>query len=145
MTTVQAHDFPDPVRPGMRSKVDALVRRFAGLSNAQLAVDPEFQKLRYRFLGNFDGAMTPRMTQAEDELKAALGPERRAGGVTFTMTIPPFGALEEPHNRSWLEVAVSGDPAQTKEWMAIQYERAALEFLMDSTLQRSSNGIELRK
>ena len=145
MATIQEDDVPDPVKPEMRSKVDALVQRFGGLTQEQLDVDPEFQKLRYRFFGNFSGAVPPRLIQAEDEMHAVLGPDKRAAGLSATMTIPPFGALEEPHNRTWLEVAVSGDHAQTMEWMAIQYERAAFEFLMDPTLKRSSNGVEIMK
>lgn len=59
MAADQEQEFSDPVMPGMRSRVDAMVQRFAGLTNEQLDEDPEFQKLRYRFFGNFGEQCPP--------------------------------------------------------------------------------------
>lgn len=76
-----------------------------------------------------------------NEIEAALGPDRLPPGTTATLSLPQSAELAEPHGRTWLEVASSGDADQAKEWVAIQYQRAALEFLMDPTLKKSSNGV----
>lgn len=129
------HYRPAPVSAKTRQTVDAILKRHAGMSAAQLKKSKELNQLMDRFIAVLSA---PEFQSRFEERIAALPAKGERGMVTMN-----FNLLDDAKSRAWLEAAVSEDEELMQEWVLNTLDDAIFEFAFDPDLERTSNGVSV--
>lgn len=129
------HYRPAPVSAKTRQTVDAILKRHAGMSAAQLKKSKELNQLMDRFIAVMSA---PDFQSRFEERIAALPAKGERGMVTMN-----FNLLDDAKSRAWLEAAVSEDEELMQEWVLNTLDDAIFEFAFDPDLERTSNGVSV--
>ena len=130
------HYRPAPVPAKTRQTVDAILKRHAGMSAAQLKKSAELNQLMDRFI-TVIGA--PEFQERIEERLAAMPIKGKNRILRMD-----FDMLDDAKGRAWLEAAVSGDEELMQDWVLNTLDDAIFEFAFDPDLERTSNGVSLQ-
>ncbi|WP_395745144.1 RNA polymerase sigma factor [Prosthecobacter sp.] len=134
--SARPHYRPPAVSPQVQQKVDAMLKRFAGMKKGQAQESEELNALLDRVIS---------ATTNDPEFSEEM--EKRASALPRTDTKKllriDFDIFDGARGRAMLEAAVSNDPKLMRDWFLNTLDGAIFEFAFDPNLERTSNGVSL--